>query len=87
MAINDASTVQLSLGCIPLAKGYLCKYLNAIQLQWQRQHCNTNREINMFAKKVINLLKSYTLDVWDQRNTIIHGKNNKETKNDTKKEY
>ena len=76
--IFNATQDQILLGHNALEKGYLSKHWNKAQQLWYSGKNKMKRGLQMWTNKLIVLLQTYTYNVWNFRNTFLHGTNKKE---------
>ena len=76
--IYNATQDQLLLGHNALEKGYISKHWTKAQQIWYNNNNKKKRCLQMWTKKLIVLLQTYTYNVWKVRNTFLHGTNKKE---------
>ena len=79
--LQRAVSQQLSLGHSPLERGLLCNESTNAQEEWSISQ-GTSRKVRASRtyNKVIIALQTFTLNLWKDCNTYIHGTNKEENR-------
>ena len=78
--LKQAVQQQLNLGKFSLEKGFISKNRTEAQNSWSILNGHNKKHRTTWTHKVIIALQTYSLNLWYHRNTYIHGKNKKESR-------